>query len=292
MNENTKALLPITPDGSMGPVLNSVRLALAARRNQEEEEKGFRGCWLGGLLGTIAWMAALSFIAVLLPYWGGYPLRIALSVNIAIPLLIVASLTYGILIPSAFAVEPTVSADKNTSFGVLGNILFVLLFPMGIGLSFCVMVSTIWYDPIVNKNDSDHLPKQRASAVLADDRTKKLYAGLARAIDDWNAATVPMNRMIWVAANQKRDLSESEAAVIADCRKKRDELIELLELAENLLTEGPIGTVMKYDASDAEDPLSRLSSRTSEIQDGVRALSDESLHLVAAREANAANNRT
>jgi len=166
-----------------------------------------------------------------------------------------------------------------------------VLGPFGIGLWFGHLKRIIQNDPELvvgwpNGRDCGNSIRVRASAVLADSRTQSLFINLLKAIEVWNQNVAGINGIPVLAAHTRRELTDNEAAVMADARKQRAEILRLITLADRLLKDGPVGTVIQTDA--AASPLELIEEQMTALKDCTDGLEENALRMVAARETNRA----
>lgn len=285
----------IEPPHEIGYALNGVRLAQVALANREDAKKN------GPLLGAFAGGTALWCAVLLLTAWAipeSYALAAAQLTRAggAVFLLGGAIFLLGTLFPSLFADTPALGKKKTDDWSVIANsvlyLFVVAFFPVIAGFAFANILGTMRCDHKVKVTGNQIEDEPTASAVLADDRVRKLYGDLVGQIDDWNEAINQVNRLIHLANAGEAELSDEETALIADYHAQQAELDRLVTLATALLSEGPVGTRPGNPETDAEDPLLRLRDRGPRLRERMATLSEGSKRLVAAREVHAATTRT
>lgn len=284
---------PIRGNYGLEAALQGVRLAQIAEANRAKARKDLPRTLRAGAAMTAGWWLIILAISVFVGNDAAVPYAIRVT-GVGTVFLSLAS-----FFPSVLATAPSLPRlTPNTDptpfevlLGILGSVAVVAFMPAACMLATACNWSQARYDPTVRvTTDSREPDAPRASAVLADDRVRRLYADLVRQIDDWNAATVPVNRLILLANAGLTTPSEDETRLVEDFRAQREEIERLVTVAEGLLTEGPLGTRPATE-DDADDPLLRLGTRLPELNERAATLSEDARRLVAAREANAVGAR-
>lgn len=294
MTEPIKPIKPVETPGGMYDALIAVRLARVSAANRTSAKQELASTAMFCLIGTAVWWTGVLATWLLFGAAHGEAVGDLVGSGMIMTILAGAYSFLSIPFPGILSMKPAIG---NTSFeseqhGTLYYLAWLAVtmatFP-GIGVLYLfATIATMRHDPLIRIDaTSSHPRRRRASAILGDVRVRKLYDDLARQVDDWKQAIIPVNRLIHLANAGMAELSGKELALIAHFHARQNELERLVTLAEALLEEGPLGTRRAGDTEDAEDPLSRLQDRVPLMRERTASLAEDGKRLVAAREVDA-----
>lgn len=256
-------------DGELAKILAYVLKAAQFQERAEGARKALLPCLVSGGIGSLVWSGAGAAGYVASGYLGVHA-AIGACASILLVSLIASSANAMTATKLEYVIGGSVYAANQTYLGHLQQFCVYLVFPAVALLVWAYTFLVGFSDESLESPRAGVEEKQLVSDVMRDDRAKFL-AETAAKIEAWNTDIHFVNRDIKIANAGLMKPEELNENLYEAAEQRRASLDKALTLAKSLLTEGPIGTVLRQPGA-GKDSLHRLTDQLSEMDDRIAEL--------------------